>query len=87
MSSYRVSVGSSPARRVKTVREAGVAVMEALTGFLADDPEAVARDVMVARNAFGAGAVEHSLVAHGRWAMSVIVNGEQIPIVIVRKRL
>jgi hypothetical protein len=87
VSSYRVSVGSAPARRVKTVREAGVAVMEALTGFLADDPEAVARDAMAARNAFGAGAVEHSLTAHGRWDMSVTVNGEQIPIVIIRKRL
>jgi hypothetical protein len=39
--------------------------MEALTSLLAQDPEAVAKDAMMANQAFTAGAVQHSLDAHG----------------------
>ncbi len=86
MSSYQVSVGSAPAQRVKTVREAGVAVMEAVTGFLAVDPEAVARDAMRANTAIMDGVLEEALTAYGRWDMSVTVNGRQVPIAVVEKR-
>jgi hypothetical protein len=66
VSRYRVSVGSEPARRVRTVRDAGVAVMEAVTSLLAQDPEAVARDAMTARNAIAAGVLERALIVYGR---------------------
>ena len=72
--------------RVNTFQKVGPVVMEALTNLLAQDPEAVARDAMVANQAFSAGVVQHSLNAYGRWQMSVTVHDEQVPIVVVRNR-
>lgn len=85
MSSYQVTVGGTSVR-VKRFRDARSVVAEAITSFLADDPESVARSAMVANAAFDTGAVEHSLTAHGRWSTSVTVHGEPIPITIVKKR-
>jgi hypothetical protein len=86
VSSYKVSVGNETVR-VKTYQEVGPVVMEALTSFLAQDPEAVARDAMVANHMFTEGAVRHALDAHGSWRMSVTVHGEAVPIVVVKNGL
>lgn len=85
MSSYKVSVGDTTVR-VKRFRDARSVVAEAITSFLVDDPEAVARCAMVANVAFDTGAVEHSLTAHGRWSTSVTGHGEPVLITIVKKR-
>jgi hypothetical protein len=84
VSSYRVSVGDGTVR-VKTFRDVGPVVMEALTALLAQDPEGVSRDVMVANHMFTSGAVEHAVNAHGSWHMSATVHGEPVRVV-VRKR-
>jgi hypothetical protein len=86
VSSYVVSVGDAEPVRVKTFPEVGPVVMEALTSFLAQDPEAVARDAMMANSAFTNGAVRHSLDAHGQWRMDVTVHGEPVAIVIRKRR-
>jgi hypothetical protein len=83
--SYRVSVGGATTR-VKKFREVGPVVMEALTSLLAQDPEAVARDAMVANHMFTEGAVERAVETHGSWHMSVTVHGEPIRVVVVKKR-
>jgi hypothetical protein len=57
-----------------------------MTGFMARDPESVARDVMSVDQAFETGAAEHSLTAHGRWSTTVTVHGEPVSLVIVKRR-
>ena len=84
MGSYSVSVGDQSIR-VKTFREVGPAVMEALTGFLARDPEGVAEGAAMANRAFSVGTVQHALDTHRSWSTSVRVHGEVISIE-VRKR-
>lgn len=69
------------------MQEVQSVVMEALTNLLAQDPEGAAVGNMTANHAFSAGAVQHELVAHGSWRMSVTVHGESVPVVVVRKRL
>jgi hypothetical protein len=81
--SYRVSVGDETTR-VRTFREIGPVVMEALTTLLAQDPEAVARDAMVANHMFTSGAVERAVNAHGSWHMSATVHGEPIRVEVVK---
>jgi len=83
--SYRVSVGSTTVR-VKKFRDVRPIVAEAITTFLAQDPEAVARDAIVANQAFESGAAEHSLTAHGNWSMTLTVNGEPVLLAIVKRR-
>jgi hypothetical protein len=85
VSSYRVSVGNGTVR-VKAFREVGPVVMDALTTLLAQDPEAVSRDVMVANHMFTSGAVERAVTAHGSWHMSATAHGEPIRVVVVKKR-
>jgi hypothetical protein len=84
--SYTVQVGDARPVRVKTVRDAGVVVMEAVTGMLAQDPESVARDASAVNLAFSSGAVEHSLTAHRTWRTALTVHGEQVPIAIAKRR-
>lgn len=72
--------------RVKDFRDVRSVVAEAITSLLAHDPEGVARGAMTVNEAFETGAAEHSLTAHGRWSTTVTVDGEQIPLAIVRKR-
>lgn len=86
MSSYKVSVGDATVR-VKTFREVGPVVMEALTNLLAQDPEAAAQGAMMANRAFSVGTVQHALDTHGSWRTSVTVRGEPVPVVVVKKRL
>jgi hypothetical protein len=57
-----------------------------MTGFIARDPESVARDAMSVDQAFETGAAEHSLTAHGRWSTTVTVHGEPVSLVIVKRR-
>ncbi|MGH3193059.1 MAG: hypothetical protein ACRDOL_38570 [Streptosporangiaceae bacterium] len=85
MSSYRVSVGNTTVQ-VKNFRDARSVVAEAITNFLARDPEAGARGAVTVNASFDSGAVEHSLTAHGRWSMTVTVDGELVPLAIVKKR-
>jgi hypothetical protein len=85
VSGYRVSVGGVTTR-VKTFREVGLVVMEALTTLLAQDPEAVSRDAMVANVMFTSGAVERAVTAHGTWHMSATVHGKPVRVVVVKKR-
>jgi hypothetical protein len=86
VSSYKVSVGNVTVR-VKTFQEVQAVVAEALTGLLAQDPEAAAEGVMMANRAFSVGTVQHALDAHGSWRTSVTVHGERVPVVVVKKRL
>lgn len=85
MSSYLVSVSDSTVP-VKNFRDARAVVAGAVTDFLADDPESVARVAVVVNAAFESGAVEHSLVAHGRWSQTVMVHGEPVVMTIIKKR-
>jgi hypothetical protein len=87
MSSYTVSVGNAKPVRVRNVRDARSVVAEAMTNFLARDPEGVARGAMTVNEAFTSGAAEHSLTAHGRWSTTVTVDGEPVLLAIVKKRL
>jgi hypothetical protein len=64
VSSYKVSVGGTTVR-VKTFREVGPVVMEALTNLLAQDPEAAAEGAMMPNRAFSVGTVQHALDTHG----------------------
>jgi hypothetical protein len=86
VSSYKVSVGNSTVR-VKTFREVGPVVMEALTNLLAQDPEGAAEGTMMANRAFSVGTVEHALDTYGSWRTSVTVHGEPVTLVVVKKRL
>jgi hypothetical protein len=86
VSGYTVSVGDTTVRRVANFRDARAVVAGAVTDFLADDPEAVARVAMVVNGAFESGAVEHSLIAHGRWSQTVMVQGEPVLMTIVKRR-
>jgi hypothetical protein len=85
VSSYRVSDGDVVVR-AKNFRDARSVVAEAITNFLADDPEAVAGSATSVNLMFETGAVEHSLIAHGSWSTTVIVNGEPVQMVIIKKR-
>lgn len=85
MSGYTVSVGDTTTR-VTNFRDARAVVAGAVTDFLADDPEAVARVAVVVNGAFESGAVEHSLIAHGRWSQTVMVHGEPVVMTIIKKR-
>ena len=53
---------------------------------MARDPEAVARDAGTINEAFTSGAAEHSLIAHGRWSTTLTVDGEPVPLTILKKR-
>ena len=46
MGSYTVSVGDAKPVRVRNIRDARSMIAEAITGYMATDPEAVARDAM-----------------------------------------
>jgi len=86
VTSYRVSVGGATVR-AKTFRDARSVVAQAITDLMARDPESAARDAMTVNLAMeSGGAAEHSLTAHGRWSATLTVNGETVPLVIVRKR-
>jgi hypothetical protein len=85
VSSYRVSVGSAKPVRVRNFRNARSIVAEAITNFMARDPEAVARDASTVNVAFDSGAVEHALIAHGSWVTTVTVHGEPVPIAISKR--
>jgi hypothetical protein len=85
VSRYIVSVARTTVR-LKKFRDARSVVAEAVTNFMARDPEAVARDAMGIDLAFESGAVEYSLTAHGSWSATVTVNGEHVPLAIVKKR-
>jgi hypothetical protein len=85
VSSYKVSVGGKTVR-VKNFRDARSVVAEAITDFMAHDPESIARGAMVANQAFETGAVEHTLTAHGSWSMTLTVNGEPFLLAITKKR-
>jgi hypothetical protein len=50
------------------------------------DPESVARDAVTVNQAMQTGAAEHSLTAHGRWSMTVTVEGKPVSLVIVKAR-
>jgi len=84
VSSYRVSVGSTTVR-AKNFRDARAVVASAATGLLAQDLEGAAEGVLVANEAFGSGAVEHSLTAHGRWSTTVTVHGAPVEITIKKR--
>ena len=86
VSRYQVSVGSTTVR-VGNFRDARSVVAEAITSFLARDPEAGARGAVTINAAFDSGAVEHSLTAHGSWSTTVTVDGEPVLLAIVKKRL
>jgi hypothetical protein len=77
VSSYKVSVGNTTVR-VKNIRDARSVVAEAMTNFLARDPEAVALGAMTVNAAWDSGAAEHSLTAHGRWSTTVTVDGQTV---------
>jgi hypothetical protein len=85
VSSYRVTVGSTTVRAT-SFRDAGSVVEGAITDLLALDPESVARHAVAINQAFESGAAEHSLIAHGRWSMTVTVHGDPVLIAIVKKR-
>lgn len=72
--------------RVREFRDARSVVAAAITDLLARDPEAVARDAIVVREAFESGAAEHSLTAHGKWSVTVIVHDEPILLAVVKRR-
>jgi hypothetical protein len=79
-------VGDAEPVRVKTFAEVGPVVMEALTGLLAQDPDAAAEGAAMANRAFSVGTVKHALDAHRSWRTSVTVHGEPV-VIVVRKRL
>lgn len=85
MSGYKVSVGSTTVR-VKSFRDARSVVAEAVTNFMARDPEAIARGAMIVNQAFETGAAEHSLTAHGSWSTTLTVDGEPVVLAVTRKR-
>lgn len=70
---------------VKTLRDAMVVVMEALTSVLAEDPAGVAEGAAAANRAWDVGTVEHVVNLYGSWRTSVSVNGRPV-VVEVRKR-
>lgn len=85
VSSFRVSVGDTT-RQVRTFPDAWSVIAEAMTDFMARDPESVARDAMSVNQAFESGAAEHSLTAHLRWSTTVTVHGKPVSLVIVKSR-
>jgi hypothetical protein len=85
VSVYRVSVGGTTVR-VRDFRDARSAVARAITDLMARDPEGVARDAMTVNEAFETGAAEHSLIAHGSWRATVTVDGESVPLTIIKTR-
>ena len=82
---YKVSVGTT-ARRVKTFQEARAVVAEAMTSFLAQDPEGAAESAQMANRAFSVGTVQHALDTHGSWRTSLTVHGEPIVVAVVKRR-
>jgi hypothetical protein len=70
--------------RVKTFKEVGPVVMEAVTDLLAEDPGGVAGGAMMVNRAFYAETVEHELDTRREWHTIVIVHGEEI-LVTVKK--
>lgn len=86
VSSYTVSVGDAKLVRVRNIRDARSMIAEAITSYMATDPEAVARDAMTVNLAWDSGAVEHSLIAHGLWSATLTVHGEPVPIAISKRR-
>ena len=85
MSSYKVSVGSTTVR-VKKIRDARSAVIDAITTMLAQDPDSIAGGAMMANQAWESGAVEHSLTAHGEWSATLTFHGEPLLVAVKRKR-
>ena len=71
--------------RVRNFRDARSIVAKAITNYMAQDPEGVARHVSGVDMAFDSGAVEYSLTAHRSWSTAVTVHGEQVPIAIVKR--
>jgi hypothetical protein len=57
-----------------------------MTDLMARDPEAAARDATAVNEAMVSGAAEHSLTAHRRWSTTVTVDGEPVPLAIVKER-
>lgn len=86
MSSYKVTVGNATVR-VKTLKEAGLVVMEAVTNFLAEDPDGAAGGAMMANREFNGEEVQHELDAGREWRTIVMVHGEEVPIVIKKRHL
>lgn len=80
---YEVSVGTRTVQ-VETFREAGYVVMEALTDFLAQDPEAAAEGVMMANRAFSVGTVKYAVDTYGSWRTSLTVRGEPVTVKVVK---
>lgn len=85
MRRFKVTVGDTHSR-VKTFRDARSVIAEAITDLMARDPESVARDAGSVNVAMETGAAEHSVTAHGRWATTVTVDGEPVPLAIVKTR-
>jgi hypothetical protein len=71
---------------VKNFRDARSVVAEAITDFMAQDPEAIAKGAMMANQALETGAAEHSITAHGSWSMTMTVNGDPVEFAIVKTR-
>lgn len=66
------------------MQEVGYVVMNAVTSLLAEDPEGAAAGVMAANRAWSEGAIRHALATHGSWRTIVTINGEAIPVVVVK---
>lgn len=80
-----MSVGSATVR-VKTFSGVGPVVMEALTSLLAEDPDGAAGGAMTANRAFYAEAVQHELGTRRTWRTIVSVHGEEVPVVVNKRR-
>jgi hypothetical protein len=86
VSSYKVSVGNATVR-VKTFHEVGPIVMEAVNNLVAQDPEGAAGGAMMANSAFHAEQVQYELDTRREWRTIVIVHGEEVPVVVRKRRL
>ena len=80
-----VSVGDAEPVRAKNFRAVRPVVAAVITNLMARDPEAAARDAMTINAAFETGAAEHSVTAHGSWSTTVTVDGEPVPLAVIRK--
>lgn len=85
MNGYVISAGTKTVH-VETFREAGLAVMEAMTGFLELDPEGAAEGVMIAKYAFsaGTGTAEFEINTIGSWSVIITVHGEPVTVEVAK---
>lgn len=69
-----------------SLREMQAAVMEVVTGFLAEDPEGVAAVAQTANSAFQDGTVESEVASTGQWVCLIPVHGDPKILTVTRRR-